>query len=181
METTQKIKDVHFFGEMDLNLSMTKEDVYRNALRIAEACGYMVRCGKTDTGYRIVIEGWDYEKAKIEYDESGVLTGAKRSLDDGKTWETLNFEDGLFDVDQSTLMEYNSRIEYGTQQRLPMSQGLLLNDLVKKYNMQNVVRWGYHHDLIGIETTMQYLLWRDVGYGAQFLGIINKEKEPQTS
>jgi hypothetical protein len=38
----QAYKTIHFFGEMDLDLSNTPRQVYKKAFYIAEACGYSV-------------------------------------------------------------------------------------------------------------------------------------------
>ena len=35
-------KLIHFFGEMDLDLSKTSGQVFKQAFHIAESCGYMV-------------------------------------------------------------------------------------------------------------------------------------------
>jgi len=35
-------KLIHFFGEMDLDLSKSSGQVFKEAFRIAECCGYMV-------------------------------------------------------------------------------------------------------------------------------------------
>lgn len=42
MSTQQIYNTIHFFGEMDLDLSKTPTQVYKQAFRISEACGYMV-------------------------------------------------------------------------------------------------------------------------------------------
>lgn len=42
MSTRQTYKTIHFFGEMDLDLSKTLNQVYKQAFKISEACGYMV-------------------------------------------------------------------------------------------------------------------------------------------
>ena len=171
MTYVQKPKNatVHLFGEMDLNLSQTRSQILKEAGRIAGACGY----GGRSEGDSIVLYSHDYDKVEIKFDGDDVIN-VKRSIDEGKTWETLNFETGIFEVDQKTLQKYNDSIPYGTQKKLPMSQGSVLNDVVKRYNITNAVRWGYHLDFIGIETPKQFLVWRDCGAHVEFLGIIDK-------
>jgi hypothetical protein len=45
----QENKDYHFFGEMDLDLSKTKKEIYKRACDIAENCGYFVEHGKDNS------------------------------------------------------------------------------------------------------------------------------------
>jgi hypothetical protein len=172
--TQTKIPDkvVHLFGEMDINMSWSKSKIYKEAFRIAEDCGYMVESYAT----AIKILSQNYDKVVISFENDHVVK-VKRSGDEGKTWETLNFESGLFDVDQETLKLYNARITYGTPEKLPMSQGSLMNEIIKKYKI-HPTQWGWHQDLIGLETHRQFLVWRDNGVGAEFLGIINKDGTP---
>jgi hypothetical protein len=42
MKTTDYSKLVHFFGEMDLDLTKNSDQIYKEAFRIAECCGYVV-------------------------------------------------------------------------------------------------------------------------------------------
>lgn len=163
-------KTIHFFGEMDLNLSLTKDQIYDEAMRIAEACGYMVEWYKNSIG----LLGQDYESAVIMYDKDGHITTVRRSLDNRKTWDTLDFGSGVFQPDQDTLKRWNMRIPYGTPDKLPMSQGSVMNEIIKTYKL-HPVRWGWYQDLIGLETEKQFLIWRDTGVGAEFQGIINKD------
>jgi len=55
----------HFFGEMDLDLSKPKEEVYEVAFDISEACGYFVSewknfvelTGRDDEHFKILFDG----------------------------------------------------------------------------------------------------------------------------
>ena len=162
-------ESVHLFGEMDLNLSLPRKEIVKEASRIAEACGY----AGDNTDDTLTLLSNDYDKVKIKFDGDKVVK-VTRSTDDGKNWETLNFDDGIFQVSAKTLEKYNKKIEYGTQQKLPMSQGSMMNEIAKKYKIP-AIRWGYQFDLLGLETKKQFLLWRDCGSHAEFLGIINKD------
>ncbi len=166
-------KTIHLFGEMDLNLSGSKKEIIKEASRIANACGYSGGCSKDNV---LTVKDDSYEIVKITFDDKDVVVKVIRSTDDGKNWETLNFKDGMFKVSAETLAEYNKKIEYGTQQKLPMSQGSMMNEIAKTYKIA-AIRWGYHQDFIGLETENQFLLWRDCGSHAEFLGILEKEKD----
>lgn len=41
MNKTKYENQIHFFGEMDLDLTLSKTEIYEKAFYIAEACGYM--------------------------------------------------------------------------------------------------------------------------------------------
>ena len=52
--------EVHFFGEMDLDLLKTPKEIFEKAFDISEACGYMATwniCGSNKS--YITIGGWD--------------------------------------------------------------------------------------------------------------------------
>jgi len=164
----------HLFGEMDLDLSQDVDKIYKECFRISEQCGYMP---DWDAKNKILnIYGSDYERVKIYFDKTKKVIKVERSEDDGENWEQLNFKDGLFDVTPEVLKNYNSKITYGTQKKLPMSQGCMLNEIVAKYKITNAIKWGYHFDILGIETPKQFLLWKDCGSYAQHLGIIDKNE-----
>jgi hypothetical protein len=59
-----------------------------------------------------------------------------------------------------------------TVEKLPFSQGYLLNELIKHYKIP-AKELGYHMDLIAVKTNMQIMAWKDTGIGARFLGLIN--------
>ena len=155
---------------MDLDLTKSRRKIVKEASRIAEDCGY----AGDNHGQKLTLQSQDWDIVKITFDDKDKVKFVHRSTDEGKTWETLNFKENLFEVDAGTLVEYNRKIEYGTQQRLPMAQGSMMNEIVKSQKITNVIKWGYHFDLMGLETPSQFLLWRDCGSHAEFLGIINK-------
>ena len=157
---------------MDLNMSWNRKDIIKEASRIANACGYSGGYSKSNNV--LTVQSENYETVKITFDEDAAVVKVIRSTDDEKNWETLDFKDGMFKVSAETLAEYNKKIEYGTQQKLPMSQGSMMNEIAKTYKIATI-RWGYHQDLIGLETENQFLIWRDCGSHAEFLGLINKD------
>ena len=161
----------HFFGEMDLYLEQTDKQIYDNAFRASEDCGYWAEWD----GETLKLASQDYDMAEIFFKNHKAIS-AKRSQDEGKNWETLNFKSNLFEVAQSTLINYNRGIEYEKVvkgMKMPMSQGILIQELIKRYKLHPVAI-GYHFDHIGIETGKQFILWRDTGVGAEFMGLINK-------
>ena len=168
-------KTIHLFGEMDLNLSLTRKQIVKEAARIAGLCGYSG--GFNDLDDVLTINSSDYDQVKIIFDgpeDEDKVKKVIRSDDAGKNWETLDLKEGMFRVSPKTLQACNDKIGYGTQQKLPMSQGSMMNEIAKTYKIA-AIRWGYHQDLIGLETKLQFLLWRDCGSHAEFLGLINKD------
>jgi hypothetical protein len=59
---------------------------------------------------------------------------------------------------------------------LPMSQGLVLQEVIKRYKMP-AKEVGYNNgsDIVAVKTNKQILVWRDTGVGATFLGIMDRE------
>jgi hypothetical protein len=165
----------HIFGEMDLYLDQDIKKMYAHALDIGEQCGYAVYQNKEKD--RLDLFGSDsYEIAKV-YFKNGKAVKVTRSNDEGKNWETLNFKDNIFEVDKETLQRYKDKIEFFKVEKglkLPMSQGLLIEELIKRYKMFPL-KVGYHFDHIAIETQKQIILWRDNGIGAELLGVIDKK------
>ena len=81
---------------------------------------------------------------------------------------------------ESTLKSYEKKIEWldcEKVDKLPFSQGYLINELFKTYfeGKCRVIQVGYHLDVVGIKTKSQTMLWRDNGIGAKFLGILNND------
>jgi len=54
----------------------------------------------------------------------------------------------------------------------PASPGYLIIELIKRYKIP-FKAIGYYHNIVGIKTKKQAMLWRDTGMGATFLGLIN--------
>jgi len=76
------------------------------------------------------------------------------------------------------LLKYNKEIKYYKVRKglkLPMSPGILIQELIKRYKIFPQ-RVGYNPLMghVSIETKKQFILWRDNGVGAEFLGLINK-------
>lgn len=170
----QKIEYTHFFGEMDLYLNQTKDEIYKRAFGIGEDCGYYTNFKNEDL---IEISSGNCEQAKIHFKDDKVVK-VERSEDDGKNWETLNFKDNLFEVSQETLKKYAKDLTYYNvkdKPRLPMAPGILIQELIKRYKIPALIvghnpRMGH----IAIETKKQLVLWRDTGVGAELMGVIKK-------
>jgi len=168
MSQQQETK-THLFGEMDLNLDVGYQAVKDQAFHIAEACGYFIKYSTN----LIELYSNDYDIVKITF-ENDKVTKVLRSEDNGSNYEELEIKEKMFKVSPKTLLAYNSKIKYGNEKSLPMCQGMAINKLVKEYSIP-AISYGYHFNLIGIETHKQFLMWRDLGYGLEFLGIINKD------
>jgi hypothetical protein len=173
-EKTLRETYCHIFGEMDLYLSMSYGKMFDHAMNIAEQCGYMVYKNK-DHDRLDLFGSYGDESAKVFF-KNGKVYKVTRTTDEGKNWETWNFKDKIFEVDSETLKRYNKKIKYLKVQqglRLPMSQGLLIEEIIKRYKIP-AIAVGYHYDHVGIETPSQYILHRDNGVGAEFMGVIDK-------
>jgi len=173
----QQIAYTHLFGEMDLYMNQSSDEMYKHAMRISEDCGYMPEWNK-ETNCLELYGSDSYEMAKVFFDKNDKVCKVERSSDQGKNWETLNFKENLFEVSQETLKKYFDEItmyEITPKLSLPMSQGLLLQELIKRYAIP-IKKVGYHFDHIACETNKQVMLWRDNGVGAEFMGIINKNE-----
>ena len=172
----QETQKTHLFGEMDLDLTKTFTSVYKDACYIAEQCGYWVRKdNSSEAGMFLEIISNDGYQVNIYFDpENFRVKTVKKSEDDGKNWEELDLKENLFAVSAKTLIQYNKKIKYGTEKSLPLCQGMAINSLVKKYNIP-MIQWGFHYNLIGIETNKQFIIHRDQGSHLEFLGLINKD------
>ena len=128
----------HIFGEMDLYLDQSYDKILKHAFSISEDCGYFVE--GTANKKKLFLYSQDYDKAILIF-EKGRVIELKRSEDEGKTWETLNFKDNLFEVNQETLKKYEKDIEWYKLEKdlkLPMSPGILIQELIKRYKMPAV-------------------------------------------
>ena len=168
MSQQQETK-THLFGEMDLNLDVGSKAIRVQAFHIAEACGYFIKYSAN----LIELYSNDYDIVKITF-ENDKVAKVLRSEDNGSNYEELETDKKLFKCSQATLKNYNNKIKYGNEKSLPMCQGMAINSLMKEYKIP-AISYGYHFNLIGIETHKQFLMWRDLGYGLEFLGIINKD------
>jgi hypothetical protein len=167
---------VHLFGELDLDLSKDIDKIAKRAFNIAEQCGYMPAWkghnDKTNSGVYLVSSG-NCEVAKLEY-ANGKVIKADVSEDDGATWQNVHTKSGKRRVTPATLKKYKNQIKFGQEKSLPMSQGLLIQEIIKQIGIRPI-GWGYHFNLVGLETKKQFLIWRDTGVSAEFLGGINKD------
>lgn len=166
----------HLFGEMDLYLDKSPKQIAKHAVSIAEQCGYFVMWD----GDILKVGNLDgYEKAYIYFEKNKVVK-VERSIDGGKNWEQLDFKEKVFGVSDKTLKKYLKDIKWFDVEpapSLPMSYGLLLQELIKVYQIRPV-KVGYSHNgHVAIETKKQIIAWRDTGVGAELLGLINKEEE----
>ena len=83
-------------------------------------------------------------------------------------------------MEPETLKNYYNKIkwvecpdfEIKPIEKFPASPGYLLIELIKRYKIP-FKALGYHHNIVGIRTKKQAMLWRDTGIGATFLGLIN--------
>ena len=78
-------------------------------------------------------------------------------------------------LSQKQLETLKKKVKYGTESTLPFSQGWVINEMIKRYNIP-AKKWGYYHDIISIETNRQYLFWKDLGGRIDFLGVLDKVK-----
>lgn len=77
---------------------------------------------------------------------------------------------------QEYLKKVLREIKLGQEQSLPMSQGLAIKEVIKRYKIP-AQRWGYSGSAIAVQTKKQKILWRDRGSHLDFLGIINEDLE----
>lgn len=75
---------------------------------------------------------------------------------------------------KKTLESYRNEIKFGTENNLPMSQGMAINSVIKEYQIP-AIAWGYSGSLIGVETKKQIIIWRDKGTHLEFKGLIDKK------
>ena len=73
------------------------------------------------------------------------------------------------------LIEWH-RIE--TDFTMPASQGYLIQGLLETYfigkgKKPRVVAVGWNMDIVAIKTPRQIMVWKDIGIGARFLGLVN--------
>lgn len=64
---------VHFFGEMDLDLSKSPEEIYIVAFEIAENCGYMVDRHKGKLTDYVSLHGPDGDHFILSFNKEGKL------------------------------------------------------------------------------------------------------------
>ena len=167
----------HFFGEMDLYLDQSFDKIYDHAFSVSEDCGYMVEGNKAQN--KIYLYSQDNETAIIYFKNNKVVK-AERRIDKNLPFETLNFKENIFEVDQKTLKQYNKNIDYQKLEpslKMAMSPGLMIKHMIKHYKIPAL---AVGHDCrtgnIGIETKKQFVLWRDCGSHAELLGLIQKEE-----
>ena len=172
---TKQILKTHLFGEMDLDLTKNTDQIYKAAFYVAEQVGDFLNWDNKEK--ILYIYGSDLEQVKIHFKNDRVFK-VLRSVDEGKNWEELSFNENMFEVTKKTLINYKNKIKFGREKSLPLMQGEMINLLIKKYKIPacfKSVKWGYHLDLVGIETKKQFMIWRDCGSHAEFLGLINKD------
>ena len=71
---------------------------------------------------------------------------------------------------------YIEKIKWGQAATMPMCQGMAIKAVIKEYKIPAKL-WGYWFDVIGVQTNKQTILWRDIGTGVQFLGLLNKDTD----
>ena len=74
---------------------------------------------------------------------------------------------------EARIKYYIDKIDWGEHETLPMMPGEAIKAVIKEYNMP-AKAWGYFHNVIGIETKKQQILFKDDGTGISFLGLYNK-------
>ena len=169
MQETQT--KTHIFGELDLDLKLGIDAVWEHVKDISGDCGYSPK--RDDDRLITVYDHTSPESAKIIFD-GGMVATVSRTLD-GKNWETYNCEKDQFMVSPETLKRYHKKINYqNLDAEFPFSQGYLLKYLREHYKVPSI-RAGYAGDLVSLETKRQFIIWRDTGVGAEFIGLINKE------
>jgi len=75
---------------------------------------------------------------------------------------------------QAYLKKVIQEIKFGQEQSLPMSQGLAIKEVIRRYKIP-AQEWGYSGSAIGVGTKKQRIVWRDKGTHLDFLGIIDKD------
>ncbi len=169
---------VHFFGEMDLYLNRPKKSIVKLALVRAEDCGYSVYWDSVIKNQLNLGDGYGYEMGKILFRGDKVIL-AERSLDKGENWEQWDKKENMFGISAAGLKNYIAQIQWfdiDPPPSLPMSQGLVLQEIIKA-NGFPAVRVGYHQDLLALASKNQIIVYRDNGVGAEFLGIVDIEQE----
>ena len=67
------------------------------------------------------------------------------------------------------------RIE--TDFKMPFMQGELINNLLRRYfvgkGKPKIFAVGWYMDIVAVKTPRQIIVWKDIGIGARFLGILN--------
>lgn len=169
---------VHFFGEMDLYLNFGEKHIVRQAARIAEDCGYGGGYDPDNRDIFHINDGYGYEMGKIHF-KDGKVVKVERSLDKGENWEQWDKKEKVFGVSEAVLKKYIESIEWfdlDPAPSLPMSQGLVLQEIIKA-NGFPAKRVGYKADLLAVASKNQIIVYRDNGVGAEFLGIVDIEQE----
>jgi len=165
----------HLFGEMDLDLTKSRKDIVKDCYNIACQVGDYLKTSDFDNKTKLLeIFGSDLEKVKIYFIDEKV-SRVERALN-GENWEILDTKQKMFNVSDKTLQKYRKLIKFSTDKEGPMMQFSNINFLVNRYKIP-AKKWGYHQDLLGIETKKQVMIWRDAGGHLEFLGLINKEDQ----
>ncbi len=74
---------IHFFGELEADLSLPRKEIFEQVFNISESCGYM----SYQEGDAIFIDGRDCEQGAIKFDNTGKAVKAK--VHDGSKWTIL--------------------------------------------------------------------------------------------
>ncbi len=82
-------------------------------------------------------------------------------------------------VTPSQLNKILSKIDLGTETKLPFSQGYAIKDVIKRYGIK-AVEWGYGGNYIAVATNSQIMVWLDKGSELKFVGIKNKDGSTAT-
>lgn len=78
-------------------------------------------------------------------------------------------------LSEKTLKSYLKSIYWMKGKTAPFAQGTAINYLKKHYKIPTIrTGYGKGNNIIALETSKQYLMWRDKGYNLEFLGIVNK-------
>ena len=78
---SKQIQKTHLFGEMDLDLDLSFDEIYKKAFACAEACGYMIDQYKKN---KLKLFGTDNEICVIDFKNEKVIKVMRAQYSDDK-------------------------------------------------------------------------------------------------
>lgn len=186
---TESPTKILLFGEMEIDVGQTIDDIAKHAGNVASQCGYSVRYSKAphiDIGGEdgpdnvFIVNRVHYDSKtrnvlrveKLYYKNDQLIDTEPVWYAEGQAKETEAEKDARF---KRAALRYLQKVKFGTETSGPAMQFMAINAVIKEYNIR-ALAWGYYHDVIGIETKKQYLFWRDKGSHIEFVGLVNKSE-----
>lgn len=119
------------------------------------------------------------KKSNMEYDGIPTLRNImkmyKRAIKDNASGKNTN--ESLIkeaSLKQTSLKAIEKKIQWGTEETLPMMQGEAIKTVIDKYKIP-ATEWGYSGNYIGVGTNKQRIFWKDTGSSLVFSGILNRD------